>query len=260
MRNGGVTALNDLLQQLFNFLITTDTLYKCSIKNENGCFLSLFQSIVYYASENGIPELNVPLLNPLTLNDTSVDILDTFTASVNGGKIDGVKDCVYSQFLFDLENRITTQEITCDLTIEGAVKLTGESPAAQSVLGVSSMNADGNGKLKLDRLTLRFEGPFQVLKYNDGEIYLVLDDKNVKFQYNLPNAFFSSDRLIIGNTDYSKEAVDYLNKHYRELMKDIGDLFVGTGKVIYLNVANQFFRSLPAKYYIIENLSPYVQN
>ncbi|XP_045769170.1 uncharacterized protein LOC123870053 [Maniola jurtina] len=201
----------------------------------------------------------MPPLDPLTVSNVVVNIFDTVTGTLVDGELKGIENCVFNKFQIDVQKKITTQHITCDIAIQGTIKLAGKNPAMQAVLGTSSVDAFGKGGFKMEKISLKFEAPFSLYKKDDGKIYLKVDDKAVKYLYNIKDAHFWADKITIGNEDISKIGVEYMNKNWRVIMESFGTLFVDTSIPMYFGLANQFYGAFPMNSYIIEDLSSYVK-
>ncbi|XP_052741058.1 uncharacterized protein LOC112043062 [Bicyclus anynana] len=237
-----------------------DTLTKCSVKDEDGCLKSVFQNIVTEAAQKGIPELNVPPADPLKIDKFSINLLETLTGTLSDGIVKGIRKCVFNKYQLDFEKLMAIQDITCDLTIQGTVTLSGKSPAIEALLGTNSVDVHGKGKVKIEKLNFYMETPFQLLKNDNGDVYLQLDDKNFKYIYDVQNMKFSAEKIVIGNQDICKPSVALLNDNYRTLLKSFGKMFLDRVVAVYCGLLNEVLRPLPLKFYITEDVSVYIDN
>ncbi|CAG5028599.1 unnamed protein product [Parnassius apollo] len=237
-----------------------DTLPKCSIK-DNECQRQLFQDTLQKIGKSGIPDLNVPPIDPIHLENVSVSVLNLVNITLLDGEATGIKDCTFKKFIADIDKEIGRQEILCDITIKGHYLLDAASPLIESVLGGSSIHGEGNGKIAIKKLLIEFVFPFYAQRRDDGEIYITCDYKEIKNSFDvLGKVTFSADKIYLGKEDVSEFVVGYMNENWKFLMKSFGQIFIDKAADYYFKFAGNFFDLVPAKYYISDDLTPYLKN
>lgn len=74
-----------------------DTLTKCPI-SDGECHKKLFQKVIVDISSTGVPELDIPPVDPIELKNISVKILDVLDITLIDGYAKGVKNCIIDRF------------------------------------------------------------------------------------------------------------------------------------------------------------------
>ncbi|XP_045769236.1 uncharacterized protein LOC123870113 [Maniola jurtina] len=236
-----------------------DNLPKCSIKDDE-CMRALFQKSVRDIGKEGVPELDIDPIDPMHIANVSVTVMDAIKLILSEGVVKGISHCQFNSFHVDLEKQTGTQDITCDLTLKGSVSFGGSSPTIQSLLGTSSIEGHGKGKVKLEKVHVNFVFPFYPFKKEDGEIYFKVLNKNIKHKYSIEKATLSAEKVFLGKDDISQLIVPYFNSNWKTLMKSFGQVFVDKARDYYFDFATKFFEGIPTNKYIIEDLAPYVKN
>ncbi|XP_013173285.1 PREDICTED: uncharacterized protein LOC106121989 [Papilio xuthus] len=235
-----------------------DTLSKCGIK-DNNCQRKLFKSALQQIGKTGIPEVNIPPIDPIQIQGVSVVILNLVNITLIDGVVKGIKDCEFTRFDFDIEKGRGSQELQCDITIKGHYSVVATSPEIGAVLGGSEIVGDGNGKVKIDKLVLAFDYPVHVYKKDDGEIYIKCDYNKTAEKFDiLGKVTFAADNLYLGKENVSEFAVNYLNNNWKFIFKTFGRVFIDKATEFYNRFEKNFFDSVPAKHYISDDLTPYL--
>ncbi|CAG9562479.1 unnamed protein product [Danaus chrysippus] len=234
-----------------------DTLPKCDYKDDE-CLKKLLEKTIIDVAKTGIPEYDVPPVDPLQLSNVSLTVLDSLALTITDGTVKGIKGCTINSFHVDFEKHAGSQSVTCDLTIKGHFKLAGSSPTLQGFFGSSSIGGDGKAKVKLEKVTLNVDFPLHVIKKDDGETYLKFDFKDVKYTYDIGNALFAAEKIIIGNEDISALVVSYMNDNWRSVLKTFGKVFVDKSMEYYFNFVTRIFDQIPTKHFFTNDLSSYV--
>lgn len=80
------------------YLITVDTLSQCSIKDTE-CLKGAYQHMMNTLGGIGDKELGIPPLDPMKINDISLNIVKDLTITIGEGTIKGMKNCVFNSFM-----------------------------------------------------------------------------------------------------------------------------------------------------------------
>ncbi|XP_068617308.1 uncharacterized protein [Battus philenor] len=237
-----------------------DEIYKCSI-SDNDCQKKLFHESLNKISKTGIPELNIPPIDPIHLQDVTVTVLNLVNLTLVDGVVKGAKDCVFTKYSIDIEKGKGHNILVCDVVIKGHYRLRAASPLIESVLGGSEINGEGKGRVKLDKLQLEFIFPVNVVRKDDGEIYISCDYEHVDQRLDvLGGATFAAEKIYLGKQDVSELVMKYLNDNWKFVIKSFGQVFVEKASEFYNSFSSNFFDSVPAKNYIIEDLAPYLKD
>ncbi|XP_023934103.2 uncharacterized protein LOC112043071 [Bicyclus anynana] len=236
-----------------------DTLTKCSIKNDK-CIAELYENSLRYIGSDGIPELNMPPIDPFKISNVTVTVLDSIKITLTDGVVKGISKCQVKKFHIDMEALTGTQEFVCDLTVRTNVVFEGSSPAAQGLFGTSSIDGTGKGKVKLEKLFLHLDFPIIPYKKEDGEIYFKTTKEKIKYKYDVDKASFAADKITLGSEDISKVVVPYLNENFKTILKTFGRVFFDKVIEFAFTSVELIYGNVAAKYYLEEDLTPYVEN
>ncbi|XP_052741060.1 uncharacterized protein LOC128198677 [Bicyclus anynana] len=231
-----------------------DTLTKCSIQNDE-CLSNFYESSLRKIGSVGIPEINMPPIDPYKITNVTVKVLDVVTVTMTDGVLRGLSKCKSLKYHMDLKKRTVVQEFVCNLSIIGNIVIEGSSPAVQGIFGAPSIDGVGTGKVKLEKLFFRFDFPLIPFKKEDGEVYFKILNKNIKYKYDVKKVIFEAEKLMVGSEDISKVVIPYLNNNYEIMLQIIGPEFFKKGKDIFVDVYNMFIGRISTKNYLSENLS-----
>ncbi|XP_026733973.1 uncharacterized protein LOC113498234 [Trichoplusia ni] len=235
-----------------------DTLNKCKI-NDGDCQKDMFQTVIRDIAKTGVPELDIPKLDPIALQNVSVAILNVIDITLVEGTAKGIKDCTVNKFETKIEDKHAFVELTCDISIKGRYKIFSSSPMVKSFFGGESVHGDGNGKVKIEKLFIRFDFYFLVQRRDDGEIYITCRPEKTTSKFDIKGRMrITADKLFVGNKESSQLVTGLFNENWRALMTSFGKPFMDKATVFVYDFLHKFFGSVPAKYYILDDLSPYV--
>ncbi|CAH0720087.1 unnamed protein product, partial [Brenthis ino] len=238
--------------------ISEDTLSKCSIEDKI-CMKGVFQHIIQIVGSTGVQESGIPALEPLVIDKMSLNIIKGLAITVEGS-VKGITNCVFNSFNINWEKERALMNVTCDaLSLKGQFAISGESPEIQSIIGSNTINGQGRAKIKVDNANLNVEYSMYATK-KDGEIYLKVSNKNIKYTYDIGKLHFRTEKIIIANTDLSQIISSYLNDNWRVIMKQFGPIIMDKVLELFLDLIANICDKLPANKYIIEDLHSYLKN
>ncbi|KAG6447747.1 hypothetical protein O3G_MSEX005157 [Manduca sexta] len=244
---------------IFSESAFVDSLPKCKLA-DNECMRDLYQTIIRDIGKTGIKELNIPPVDPIQLRNVSVSIANLLNITLVEGVAKGIKDCVFNKFEINIENEKGSQEITCDVTVKGHYKVLASSPLIKNILGGTTVHGDGNGKVKIEKLNMKFVFPFYAQKRDNGEIYIKCLYKDIDYDYDIKGkTTFFADNLYLGNQEISEPIITFLNENWKFVMSSFGQAFVDKAMEFYFTFAGNFFDAVPARHYISDDLSPYAR-
>uniref|UniRef100_A0A1E1W860 Uncharacterized protein n=1 Tax=Pectinophora gossypiella TaxID=13191 RepID=A0A1E1W860_PECGO len=232
-----------------------DTLPKCSIKDFE-CLRGLYQDMMT-RSADGIPEIGMAPTDPFILKNETVSVLDMVHITMVDGVAKGVKNCIINKVRPDLDTKNFTMDFTCDWVIKGKYKVTSE-PAAKEWLG-GEVKGEGYGKVEIEKLRIKAGFEFFVRKDN-GEVYLDYSYHGMKFAYQFGGIRLhtQNDFLYIGDQELSKQVISIFNDNWKFFISTFGRPFVLKGMDFFFNFTHIFYDNVPAKHFIIEDLSSYL--
>ncbi|KAG6447746.1 hypothetical protein O3G_MSEX005154 [Manduca sexta] len=180
-----------------------DTIPKCSIK-DNECLKKVYVKVISSIGKNGIPEYDLPPIDPVVLKDISLSVADLVDITLIEGIVKGITGCDFKKFAVDIEKERSQTDIACDLVVEGKYKVSSSSPLIKNFLNGSSIHGEGTGKVELQKIILKLDYPFYAFK-RDGEIFLKCDYKAGKYDYEILGKLkFEADNLYLGEKESSK--------------------------------------------------------
>ncbi|XP_021192095.2 uncharacterized protein LOC110377497 [Helicoverpa armigera] len=233
-----------------------DNLGKCKI-NDGECEKDLIQSVIRDIAKTGVPELGIPTIDPIAINNISLAILNVIDITMIEGTAKGVKDCIVNKFVTKIEEGRAFMELTCDISIKGHYKVFSNSPLVKTLAGGDTVTGDGNGKVKIDKLYLKIDFDFDVHKKN-GDLYIRCKNDKLKYTYEIKGKMtFFADSLYIGKQEASKLVTGVLNENWQMLFASFGTPFMDKAMDILYSFLHKFFDTVPAKHYILDDLSAY---
>ncbi|KAJ0183217.1 hypothetical protein K1T71_001193 [Dendrolimus kikuchii] len=242
---------------VFSETAFVDNLPKCKLA-DNECMRDLYQSIVRDIGKTGIADLNIPPIDPMKLKNVSVLVANLLNITLVDGVVKGIKDCVFDKFTINITAERGSQENICDVTIKGHYNVISTSPFIQSILGGNTIHGDGNGLVKIEKLHLTFDFPFYAQKRDDGAIYIKCLYKDINYEYNIKGkTHFAADNLYFGDQELSEPILAFLNENEKLIMSSFGEPFMKKAIEFYFQFASYFFDNVPAKYFLIDDLTPY---
>ncbi|CAH0720090.1 unnamed protein product, partial [Brenthis ino] len=239
---------------------TSDNLPQCSIKDTE-CIKGVYQHMMNSIGSTGAEELGIPALDPMILNNISVNLMKDLTITVSEGTVKGMRNCVFNTFKIDWEKEKGYLNVTCDaLSVKGNFVVSGENKQIQSIIGSNSLTGDGRAKVKLDNTKLNIEFSITLKKKDDGDIYLSVSNKNIKYTYDIGKAHFVIEKVVIANNDLSQIVSSYLNDNWRSVMDQFGSVFIEKALELYVDLVANMCDKIPGKKFITEDLHSYLKH
>uniref|UniRef100_A0A2A4K5N7 Uncharacterized protein n=1 Tax=Heliothis virescens TaxID=7102 RepID=A0A2A4K5N7_HELVI len=233
---------------------------KCSI-SDNDCLKDLYTEILLDVADNGVPEMDIPKLDPFAVKNKEIEVLGMIKVALIDGSAKGFKNCHTTSYSNDIETQRTLVELICDsFAVEGNYKIES-TPAFLALIGGISVHGQGKGAVVIDKVKLNLDLAFEVKKLDDGELHTLVipEDSTYTFEV-LEKVTFSADNLFIGKQDISAVAVNIGNENWEFIAKSFGKSIIDKAlEVFYVN-CNKFLSKIPIKDIITEDLSPYVKN
>ncbi|KAI5636242.1 hypothetical protein NE865_11006 [Phthorimaea operculella] len=234
-----------------------NNLKRCQLDDWD-CQKDTFQQVLRDIGKTGIPEVGIPPIDPFPVKNVTVSVLNMIDITMVDGVAKGVKDCIVNKLETDLDNERATMEMTCDITVKGEYKVFGDAPIIKNLLGGSTVHGEGFGKVRLEKFNMRFDYHILVRNVN-GENYIQCQYKDLRYTYSLGKATFAANNLYIGETEASGVILTMLNDNWKFIMDTFGKPFLDKAMDIAYEQSHKFFDVTPAKYYLLDDLTPYVQ-
>ncbi|CAH0587019.1 unnamed protein product [Chrysodeixis includens] len=233
---------------------------KCGI-DDGDCQRVLYGGILREVLENGIPEYNIPKMDPYEVKDLELSIFGMIKVTMLDGTIAGFKTCKSNTFTTDIKTARTNIELVCEgFTYEGNYKAES-TPTLLALLGGVNVHANGKAKVVVEKLKLNLDFPFVVNKLADCEPHIRLMPEDAITSYEvLGKLSIDADGMFIGEQDVSTVAVKIFNENWKVITKMLGPHVLDGGLKVFYTEVTKFFDAVPTKELICDDLTPYVTN
>nr|XP_021192085.2 uncharacterized protein LOC110377489 [Helicoverpa armigera] len=232
---------------------------KCSI-NDNACLQDLYTVLLDDIADNGVPEMDIPKLDPYALKNKEVEVLGMIKATMIEGYAKGYKNCKTTSFSNNIQTQRTYVELVCEpFAVEGSYKIES-TPTLLALIGGINIHGQGKGGLVIGKVKLNLDFAFEVKKLDDGELHFQVDPEDSVYTFEvLDKITFSGDSLFVGKQDISTVAVNIGNENWEFLAKSFGKPVLDKAlEVFYVN-CNKFLSKVPIKDLITDDLSSYAK-
>ncbi|KAM7351304.1 uncharacterized protein ACRADG_004217 [Cochliomyia hominivorax] len=210
-----------------------------SDQNINECIRNAFQHMIPRA-KNGIPEINVPPMDPLEIEKTSYEFTNNIIrgkVALRNLKIKGLSNTQVKgvDFKKDGDNiKLEVKSNTPKLHIEGRYK-------AEVLINNAKMNSKGTFNLTMSDIDVT-AFPEAELYERDGHKYMKLTAFNV--DPTLGNMRFFATGLV-PDPILNDALVDFVNQNWRNVYKSLIPETRSTWEPEFLKISNEYFSHLP---------------
>ncbi|KAJ8723384.1 hypothetical protein PYW08_003296 [Mythimna loreyi] len=233
---------------------------KCSIRDDK-CMQGLYRSLLQEMSDNGIPELGVPKIDPMDLKNREFNFLGMIKLTVTEGEAKGFKDCHATSYKSDFETHRVMIEFVCDrFTFEGSYKIES-TPSLLALSGGINIHGEGNGAIDIENVQLSFDFATEIKKLDDGEIHIIIVPEDSSYDFEVKGKVtVQADNILVGKTEISCEVVNIFNENWQYITNTFGKNVLDKAMDVFFTLSNEFFEKTPAKNWITEDLSAYVKS
>ncbi|XP_049872268.1 uncharacterized protein LOC126371102 [Pectinophora gossypiella] len=231
---------------------------RCSVK-DNACQKKLYTESLQTVAKTGLPENGIPPFDPYVIKNISVSVLGLVNITMIDGVAKGLKNCYFGRINTTIENYHSLMEIICDVTIKGNYKVLANGPLVENLLGGSTVHGEGFGKVKIEKFRVTFDFDIFLREAND-EIYIDCKYEDTHYKYEFGKITFAANNLYIANQEVSNQIVNLLNQNWNFIITTFGKPFVDTAMDIVYELTHKFFDVTPTRYYLLEDLRPYLKN
>nr|AAA21588.1 high affinity nuclear juvenile hormone binding protein [Manduca sexta] len=218
---------------------------KCNSKDSE-CLKNYFQEVVWEAAKNGLPEVGIPILDPVEIKDYHVSVPGWVSFDFDGVGQE-MKSCFLNKFWMNFEKRYASMEMICDLQMKGHYKLFSNSSLIRNLLDGDTLHGDGNGGLKFEKMKMSFDFRFKV-EQRGGDNFLNIDSESSKFNVDiLRGASFAADNLYLGDVEASATIMKVMNQHWKLVMDGTALPFMYKIKGLFYDLTQKYFNNVPVK-------------
>ncbi|CAG4930272.1 unnamed protein product [Colias eurytheme] len=236
-----------------------DTLHKCDYKDRE-CLKKDIQTTLLGISDSGIPEYDIPPIDPLHIENIKLNLLNVIDLTILEGTVKGIKNCEVNDLKLNMEKGHFTMKVTCDISAKGKYDITGSSPALKELVGGSSVRGSGNAKIKIEKVSMKFDYTFEVVRRPDGEVYIECKKDLAKYDFDLlGGSKLQLEKLYVGDVESSQLLTTYYNENAKTLWKTFGRTVMDSVADIAYQFIHNFFGRVPTKYYLSGDLTPFIK-
>ncbi|XP_026733894.1 uncharacterized protein LOC113498152 [Trichoplusia ni] len=233
---------------------------KCGL-DDGACQKVLYGGILKEVVDNGIPEYNIPRMDPYVVKDLQLSVLGMLNVTLEDGAIAGFSTCQSNTFTTDVKTLRTNIELVCgSFSFEGTYKAES-TPTLLAIIGGVNVHGEGKAKIVVENLKLNLEFPFTVKKLADCEPHIRIEPEEAVTSYEvLGKMSVEADGMFVGQQDVSTVAINIFNENWKVITKLVGPTVLNSGLNVFYTEVTKFFDAVPSKELICDDLTPYVTN
>ncbi|XP_045533919.1 circadian clock-controlled protein daywake [Papilio machaon] len=185
----------------------------------------------------GIPELGVPSIDPVQLDDINID--------GNGLKLKFAEAAMHglsNSKLTDLKVDIGSDEEDFNLGFKGNMSLTAKYNIDGKIL-ILPIKGDGDAVVKANNVEVNIQSKLVHVKDSKGRSHLKLITPNYK--YDIQSTTFDLKNLFNGNKELAETTLSFANENWRQLMDDLAPPAIKQIVRTVIKAINKFFSKIP---------------
>ncbi|XP_013175396.1 PREDICTED: circadian clock-controlled protein-like [Papilio xuthus] len=185
----------------------------------------------------GIPELGVPSIDPVQLDEINID--------GNGLKLKFVEAAMYGlsdSKLTDLKVDIGSNEEDFNLGFKGNMSLIAKYNIDGKIL-ILPIKGDGDAVVKANNVEVNIQSKLVHVKDSKGRSHLKLITPNYK--YDIQSTTFDLKNLFNGNKELAETTLSFANENWRQLMDDLAPPAIKQIVRSVIKAINKFFSKVP---------------
>lgn len=190
----------------------------------------------------GVPELNVPSLDPVYLDDIKIDgsgLTLTFTEAAMHGLSNSV--------LTDLKINIGEKDEEFTLTFKGNMSLTAKYEVDGRIL-ILPIKGKGDALVFAQGVEVLIHSKFMHTKNSKGEHLKLVTPT---YKYDIERTTFNLENLFNGNKQLADTTLQFANQNWRQLMDELAPPAIKQIVVTCVKAINKFFSNIPVTKLII---------
>ncbi|XP_063529604.1 uncharacterized protein LOC134740878 [Cydia strobilella] len=183
----------------------------------------------------GIPEANIPSLDPLYLDkNISMNLPGNVKMTFHNGRLIGLSTCVPLKVSSRRETRKFIFDIRCNFTIKGHYSLQGR-------ILLFNLDTDGNAKIKIWNQRIRLEVLEKVvMDKTTGEGHYKINSYKYKADYGT-DLKLNLTNLFRGSAEISANILQVLNQNSQLVAQEFGAPILEYAIDYAMNVTQRFF-------------------
>ncbi|XP_077291393.1 circadian clock-controlled protein daywake-like [Arctopsyche grandis] len=198
------------------------------------CLTSAVQAAIPHMA-NGIPELKVPGIDPLKVDNIRVN-QPALKVQFEDAFISGLKSCKVNEFRIDPKSKKMYFNYTKNGSFNGKYQVDGR-------ILIIPIKGEGDASIKFTNLNYYFIMDYDTVKGDDGKNHW----KILKHQatYNTEKAVYRFGNLFGGNKQLSDTAHKVVNDNWQLIFNDMSPPIMKKVIRSVVNVISKFFESFP---------------
>ncbi|XP_059049935.1 circadian clock-controlled protein daywake-like isoform X1 [Achroia grisella] len=185
---------------------------------------------------NGIPNLNVPVLDPFVIDKLAIP-LNGLKVTFYKGKVSGFRKCIVDNVISELEKRHFVLQFHCNLTIKGQYDAVGR-------ILLFPINGEGDAKVKLTNLRMTVDINTKYTKDKEGRNHFALKNYKYTFDYG-DRVTFDLQNLFKGSKELSDTVLQFLNENWKLVAEEFGKPIVDYAVDLAIRTIEKFFIAVP---------------
>ncbi|XP_045769099.1 circadian clock-controlled protein daywake-like [Maniola jurtina] len=184
----------------------------------------------------GIPNLNVPSLDPFVIEKLAIP-LNGLKVTFYKGKVSGFRKCIVDNVISELEKRHFVLEFHCNLTIKGQYDAIGR-------ILLFPINGEGDAKVKLTNLRMKVDINTKYVKDKQGIDYFAIKNYKYSFDYG-DRVQFDLQNLFKESKELSETVLKFLNDNWKTVAEEFGKPIVDYAVDLAIRTIEKFFDKVP---------------
>ncbi|XP_045763198.1 circadian clock-controlled protein daywake-like [Maniola jurtina] len=171
----------------------------------------IVESLPHFA--NGIPEMSVPSIDPVDLNDIIIDG-SGLKLKFSDAKMHGLSKLK----LADFKIQLGVDNESFILAVKGNLSLTAQYNADGRIL-ILPLKGEGDALIDCRNIEVNISSLLEHVKGKDGKEHLKLLTPN--YEYEIESTTFDLKNLFNGNKQLAETTLKFANENWRQLMDDL---------------------------------------
>uniref|UniRef100_A0A0K8TUP1 Takeout Protein n=1 Tax=Epiphyas postvittana TaxID=65032 RepID=A0A0K8TUP1_EPIPO len=201
-----------------------DTFAKC-VKEQ------MVTSLPYFTK--GVPELGVPSLDPVNLDDIVIDG-NGLKLSLKDAKLHGLGDADVQDLKLDIDAEKFSLVFTANMSVTGQYNIDGR-------ILILPVQGNGDSTIKCDNIRVEIKSKLTHVKDSKGEHFKLITPN---YSYQIGKTTFTFKNLFNGNKQLSDATHDFANQNWQQLMDDLAPPVIKQIVRTCVKAINKFFNKV----------------
>ncbi|XP_004932672.1 circadian clock-controlled protein daywake [Bombyx mori] len=214
--------------------LAPDYIHPCN-DTSSECLVKATQDAVPHFVR-GIPELDIPTLDPFVIEELSIPLSGVKVTFLQG-KVSGFKNCIVDNVISELDKRHFVLQFHTNLTIKGQYTAVGR-------LLLFPINGEGDATIKLTNLRMKVDINTKYIKGKNGLHHFGLRNYKYTFDYG-DRVSFDLQNIFKESKQLSDTVLNFLNENWKTVAEEFGKPIVDYAVELAINTIKKFFLAVP---------------